>query len=536
MSSLHARNHSATPDSGKAMFQQRSPAPVTPKSLPVPIMGGRGGAGGTSHRNQEHVPGLFDNDDNADEHDGRFSYDRSSHRPSSSSISLFSSSAPPIHGEYQSRMMGRTSVASTASCPEEEEEEDDYQNGRQHEDVKDMSENDLEALLVPSANRSPRLSLDFGGHYRTRSQSISQTLSQSMEQPQDLFASGSRPSSSISFGVVSNGRPPSQQQQYLYSGRPQLNNGYQSSGSSSAAMTSSYSSHSNKSSSASSVGSVAALLEEEERMMKEMKQNQSRSGTPSGKGGMLGVPSALQPMGTQPPQAHHVGIKTMLSRFSASSKDTNNHGGDSNNNNNNNSSNHNNNIGGRLTVQDKDQQKTKSAAAYAAAARHQIQAPAHYQLPHSQPPTGMGVRAVHPIPYQSNGESAASKTGDEFSQGREGLEYHGGSRTGYRNGLSVQQGTRASASGWRPSSSQEFHGAPLQHRSQQEQQPYDAHDGLEGTKKKAVTLPISLPGSTMSSPQPVPVSAAAAAASALRRGGKVIRRSMGAAVEKDRWD
>ncbi|KAF9941035.1 hypothetical protein BGZ67_006091 [Mortierella alpina] len=540
MSSLHARHHSATPDSGKVLFQQRSPAPATPpKSLPVPITGVRGGAGGSSYRDQEHVPGIFDTDDSIEEHDGRFSYDRTSGRPSS--ISLLSSSAPPVHGEYQSRMMGRTSVASTASCPEEddEEEEDEYRargmGGRKHEDVRDMSEHDLEALLIPSANRSPRLSLEFGGHYRTRSRSISQTLSQSIEQPQDLLASGSRPSSSISFGAVSNGRPPSQQQQYLYSGRPQLNNGYQSSGSSSAAMTSSYSSHSNKSSSASSVGSVAALLEEEERMMKEMKQNQGRSGTPVGtKGGMLGVPSAFQQLGTQPPQAHHVGIKTMLSRFSASSKDTNNHVSDSNNNNIT--------IGGRLTVQDKDKQKTnKSAVAYAAAARHQIQAPGHYTQPHSQPPSGMGVRAVHPIPYQSNGEGAASKTnGAEFSQGYEAHEYHSSYRTGYKNGLSDQGARSSASSGWRPPSSQDFQGArQLQQLHQQpQQQQYDAvGDVLEGSRKKAVTLPIALPGSTaVSSSQSVPISAAAAAASALRRGGKVIRRSMGATVEKDRWD
>ncbi|CAO3566234.1 unnamed protein product [Mortierella alpina] len=546
MSSLHTRHHSATPDSGKAPFQQRSPAPATPpKSLPVPIMGVRGGASGSSYRNQEHVPGLFDQDDNADEHDGRFNYERTSQRPSS--ISLFSSSAPPVHGEYQSRMMGRTSVASTASCPEEDEEEeggvDEYRvrgvEGRPHEDVRDMSEQDLEALLIPSTNRSPRLSLEFGGHYRTRSQSISQTLSQSIEQPQDLFASGSRPSSAVSFGVVSNGRPSSQQQQYVYSGRPQLNNGYQSSGSSSAAMTSSYSSHSNKSSSASSVGSVAALLEEEERMLKEMKQNQGRSGTPTGKGGMLGVPSAFQQQGTQPPQAHHVGIKTMLSRFSASSKDSTHHGSDSPNHNNSSSNNHH--TDGRLIVQDKDQQKTKSAVAYAAAARHQIQAPGHYQQPHSQPPSGLGVRAVHPIPFQSNGESATSKSGGEFSQGHhdndEVHEYRASTRTGYKNGA-LDQGARPTASGWRPLSSQDFHDArPLQHSSQQ-QQPYAAAgDGLEGSRKKAVTLPMSLPGSTMSSSaQSVPVSAAAAAASALRRGGKVIRRSMAATVEKDRWD
>ncbi|KAF9570955.1 hypothetical protein EC968_001145 [Mortierella alpina] len=534
MSSLHARHHSATPDSGKALFQRRSPAPATPpKSLPVPIVGVRGGAGGSSYRNQEHAPAPFDNDDNADDQDGRFSYDRISQRPSS--VNLFSSSAPPVHGEYQNRMMGRISVASTASCPEEdeeeeEEEEDEYRgrgmDGRQHEDIKDMSEQDLEALLIPSTNRSPRLSLEFGGHYRTRSRSISQTLSQSIEQPQDLFASGSRPSSSISFGVVSNGRPPSQQQQYLYSGRTQLNNSYQSSGSSSVAMTSSYSSHSNKSSSASSVGSVAALLEEEERMMKEMKQNQGRSGTPVGKGGMLGVPSAFQQLGTQPPQAHHVGIKTMLSRFSASSKDTTNNNGNDN---------HQNHIGGRLNVQDKDQQKTKSALAYAAAARHQIQAPGHYQQAHSQPPSGMGVRAVHPIPFQSNGESGTSKTGGEFAQGHEAHEYHGSYKTGYKNGLS-DQGARTPASGWRPSSSQEFHDAHQQQQQQQQQRQHDAGDGLEGSRKKAVTLPISLPGSTMPSSQSVPVSAAAAAASALRRGGKVIRRSMGATVEKDRWD
>ncbi|KAF9948017.1 hypothetical protein BGZ72_010005, partial [Mortierella alpina] len=534
MSSLHARHHSATPDSGKALFQQRSPALATPpKSIPVPIIGARGGAGGSSYRNQEHVPGPFDNDDNTDAHDGRFSYDRTSQRPSS--ISLFSSSAPPVHGEYQSRMMGRTSVASTASCPEEDEEEEDaYEdrgvNGRQHEDVRDMNERDLEALLIPSANRSPRLSLEFGGHSRTRSQSISQTLSQSMEQPQELFTSGSRPSSSISFGVVSNGRPHSQQQQYVYSGRPQLNNGYQSSGSSSAAMTSSYSSHSNKSSSASSVGSVAALLEEEERMMKEMKQNHGPSGTPLAPGGMLGVPSAFQQLGTQPPQAHHVGIKTMLSRFSASSsKDASNHGSDTNNS-----------SGGRLTVQEKDQQKTKSAAAYAAVARHQIQAPGHYQQPHSQPPSGLGVRAVHPTPFQSNEESAASKAGGEFSQGQESHEYRGVYRTEYKNGLS-DRGARTSALGWRPSSSQEVHGVRQQQQEQQQEQqaqrqPYDADIAQDGTRRKAVTLPISLPGSNMSSPQSVPVSAAAAAASALRRGGKVIRRSMGATVEKDRWD
>ncbi|KAG0213419.1 hypothetical protein BGX28_004475 [Mortierella sp. GBA30] len=565
-SSQYARLQTGTPELVKPQYQQqRAQPPVTPpKTLPVPIVSSKGGpGGGRPYRGRQHG-GPMDAYENDDNHDGRFNYGRGSQRPSS--ITMFSTSAPPVHGEYHHRM-GRVSVASTASCPEDDEEVETHRDdetevgNRYHQEVREMDEQDLEALLIPSIpNRSPRLSLEIGGgaggHYRTKSQSISQTLSQSMQQQQHQplkdasshALDSSRPSSSsISFGLI--GRPSNQQQQqqYGHASRAQVISGYQSSGSSSAAMTSSYSSHSNNSSSASSLGSVAALLEEEERMLKEMKQNQGRNGAsplPLGKkNGQLGVPipSGYLHQGTQPPQAHHVGIKTMLSRFSSSSnkditKDIAN-------------TFNNNGVDGQSTLEEKgkehlqqqqqqqQQQRSKSTAAYAAASRYQIQAP---------PP----VHHSHSAPQQQESNKSTSKVA-KFAQGYEHHNRHHhqhryeysprrGITTAYVDGLPSNPVSSGSGSSWRPPTS-----SPPKALNGSQQHQLDDNDVVFEEKcmtATKITNPLSsASSSSASTPGPamassIPVSAASAAASAIRRGGKVIRRSMGATMERDRWD
>lgn len=543
-----ARSQAGTPDSNKSFLvngfannsqqRQRAQPPVTPpKSLPVPIAmaGGKSGSAGRAYRGREYLPGgPFDPMDE-EVHSSMNNFGRGHQRPSS--INMFSTSAPPVRSDYQINSgngSGRSSEASSKYTREsrdtDEDDEDDEADQDDHGGIGEMNEEDLEALLIPSVVRTPHSSIDAGnpvagaGYNRVRSPSISQTLSQ---QQQDI----SRPPSAISFSPSSfTGRATTPQQLqhqqpqqplHYHPGRSQLN-GYPSSGSSSAAMTSSYSSHSNNSSSVSSIGSIAALIEEEERQLKEFQysqrnynnsngqhQQQQRSGN-NHNNKMLDVPSGYHLGGTQSSQSHHVGIRTMLGRFSNSSLDTTtNSTVTSNNNYNNNNSN------GLLgsSYQEKRESlqhlpiptASKSPSAYAASSRYPIHALNESQQQQNQQPqhhAAFGeLRSTYGggIPRKSSDSKMSSTAG--------GLS---GGAGGYLN----DHHDRNNMVNTSNSNSSNTHQYPI------------------GRRRSGSVVVGGVDESLRSSA----AAAAAAAASALKHGGKVTRRSMGANFEKDRWD
>ncbi|KAF9900375.1 hypothetical protein BX616_002608 [Lobosporangium transversale] len=570
--SVHVRQQAGTPDSSKT---PRQPPTTPPKTLPVPITGNNNNnkvnlndSAGRKYRGRLYHPGpgpldpLDDNDINVIGH-----FSRSHQRPSS--INIFSTSAPPVHTDYMAvagRRLGagagvlgsRHSASSLKKYGDDEfdgndeqeqkrvDSDDDDRNG--HDGIDDMEEEDLEGMLIPSVARTPRSSVDAGhpvvvtnggGHHRVNShQSFGQALSHKQMQlsreppsppprlPRSNIAAYHqndfpRPHSGAKSPAMRSSLQQTQQSQQQPSlsggGRSQLNSGYSSSGSSSAALTSSYSStQSNNSSSASSLGSVAALLEEEERAMKEIQQQQYHSGGARSKNAMLNVPTGFH-LATQPREAHHVGIRTMLNRFSASNKD------------------HNNGYDRPLSVHDKEKEKetqllqqhrdisNKSPLnAYnninsmsTGAIKHQIQAPTQYQQLHGQ--ALAGVRSIHPLQQQhqtrlpearmSNSTEFDNIVGQrtKFAQGYE-LSHH---QLEAANGTLLQNATNA----WRASS------------------PGGIHYSADSTSSSTI-----LPPSSSSHANGLVGGGAEAALSALKRGRKVIRRSMGATLEKEHWD
>lgn len=267
-----SRASSSTPDRG-ALRDHTQP-------MPVPIL--KGGSDSRAYRGKQYLPGPLDTCEE----------DISVRRPSQrrSSINLFSTSAPPVPIDYGQRNKDHYSPFQKLKHPNEDD--DDFAEAHTAE----MVEEDLEALLIPSIVRSPRRSLDAGHlliEHRGKSQSVGRTL----DRDEFSFASSLDPAhghGELQSRSTPTARPPHSR-----------SNGYHSSGSSSAAMaSSSYSSHTNNNSSTSSLGSVAAMLEEEDRFMKENYPGYPKNGTPS------------YQVSSQPPQSHHVGIKTMLSRFS----------------------------------------------------------------------------------------------------------------------------------------------------------------------------------------------------------------------------
>ncbi|KAF9205755.1 hypothetical protein BGZ49_003556 [Haplosporangium sp. Z 27] len=507
--SQNARQQAGTPDSGKVL---RQPPVTPPKALPVPITGSKNSSAGKVYRGREQLPGPLDPFD--ENKDSSYNYSRSHQRPTVTSI--FSSSAPPVNSEYLS---GRRSVNSTTPGDDESHDDEKTESDEdEHKDIHDMDEEDIEALLIPSLIKSPRSSIDSGnqvvvtnggGHHRVNSQSIGQALSQQThgQDTQAGIANNKRYDSSspvprnnptVTFDSPASVRSAlhqqnPQQQQYL--GRTLLNNGYNSSGSSSAAFTSSYSSQSNHGSSVSSIGSIAALLEEEERMMNENRPQENKSGSTGAvnghsKNGMLGVSSAYQ-LANQTPQSHHVGIRTMLNRFSASGKDQNNPYNNSGTNDSHN---------GSVNAPEKEARHAAKVSAYtaAAAARHQIQAPTQYQNQLSQ--SHAGIRSIHPLEQQQYQPSSGSKS--EFSPGYESqshIQSHG-SGSEYTNG---------SANGWRASSPSNIN-----------------YSSMGNTAQPSLSMTDHIYNANNNNVN----------AAALKRGGKVIRRSMGVALEKERWD
>ncbi|KAI1319133.1 hypothetical protein EDD11_004776 [Mortierella claussenii] len=506
-STLNTRQQAGTSDVGKMPRQ----TPTTPpRTLPVPIVGAsshdKNSSAGRAYRRQEYPPGPGPLDAFDDEIAAMSSqYSRSHQRPSS--INIFSTSAPPVHADFMSSIAHRSSALSKYDNEDEQENDGGFSGTDDdvdsHDEINDMNEEDLEALLIPSVVRTPRSSIDAGdpvvvtnGHYKTKSQSFGQALNQNQDVHPLGLGDGVRqestgPPLAINFGSPSSLRSTQlhHQQQPSRSGRTQMNNGYNSSGSSSAALNSSYSSQSNHSSSASSLGSVAALLVEEERMMKDMQHQQD--GFSSGvnghlKNGISGAPSVFQ-LATQPREAHHVGIKTMLNRFSASSRDQSTA------------------ADRPLSALEKETRQStsnasnhlkSSSSAYTSASRHHIQSPSNYQQQHSQLPLS-NVRSVHPLQGGSGSSGAGAGAGagqkTEFAQG-------------YDRSQQIQYTDGNSRTGWRMSSP-----AGIQYSDQH----------------SAVPIPSSSLGAGLGSNT---------AASALKRGGKVIRRSMGVTLEKERWD
>ncbi|KAK3839909.1 MAG: hypothetical protein J3R72DRAFT_172880 [Linnemannia gamsii] len=570
------RSLAGTPDSNKSSLfsgypnssqqqRQRVQPPVTPpKSLPVPIAmgGGKSGSAGRAYRGREYLPGgPFDPLDD-EVHSSVNNFGRGHQRPSS--ITLFSTSAPPVRSDYRinssGNRSGRSSAASLSSSKysregrdSDDDGEDDEVDQDDHGEIGEMNEEDLEALLIPSVVRTPRSSIDAGkpvagaGYNRVKSPSIGQTLSQQQQHHQDA----TKPPSAISFNPSSmTGRAttPQQQQQPLYHpGRPQLNNGYHSSGSSSAAMTSSYSSHSNNSSSVSSLGSVAALIEEEERQLKEFQQQQRHYGSGSSSlqqrngannyitnnnnsNKMLDVPSGYQLGGTQSSQSHHVGIRTMLSRFSNTSRDT-----TITNNNNNNNNNGISLLGSSLSQEKRESQQhlpvptaNKSSSAYATSSRYPIQALSESQQKQNQQPPPPQTHYHVPIGnhYQSSyGGGIPRKSSDSMMKSSIAATSaigSGGLNDFDRNNMvntsnSNSSNTHQYPTGRRRSGSVAVGGSDYQ--------------PLRPSSASASASAAAAAGAAAAS-----IASSAAAASALRRGGKVTRRSVGATVETDCWD
>ncbi|KAF9135653.1 hypothetical protein BGW39_001533 [Mortierella sp. 14UC] len=567
-----ARSQAGTPDSNKSSLssglsninsqqqRQRAQLPVTPpKTLPVPIAmgGGKSGSAGRAYRGREYLPGgPFDPLDD-EVHSSINNFGRGNQRPSS--ITLFSTSAPPVRSDYQinsrGNRSGRNSAASSSSSPKysrqsrdtDDDDKDDEADQDDHGEIGEMNEEDLEALLIPSVVRTPRSSIDAGkpvaggGYNRVKSPTISQTLTQ---QHQD----GARSPSAISFSPSSmTGRattPQQQQQQPLHyhPGRSQLNNGYHSSGSSSAAMTSSYSSHSNNSSSASSLGSVAALIEEEERQLKEFQQQQRHYGSGSSSSQqqrngtnninntkMLDVPSGYQVGGTQSSQSHHVGIRTMLSRFSNSSRDTT----INNNNNNNNNSNNSNSLLGLSLSQEKRESEHRlsvpittnksSNASYTASSRSPIQLLSEsQQKQNQQPPPPPSSTSHHYVPvgnhYQSSyGGGIPRKSSDSMIKSSAAASANGGGLNDYDRNNMVNTSN---------SNSSNIHQYPAGRR----------RSGSVAVGSLDASLRPMSASSSSAAAAAASVASSTAAASAFKRGGKVVRRSAGATLENDRWD
>ncbi|KAF9924187.1 hypothetical protein FBU30_005805 [Linnemannia zychae] len=550
----NSRSQAGTPDSSKVSLsggltnnpqqrQKSQPPAVSPKSLPVPISADTGKTGSAErvYRRREYLPGgPFDPMDE-EFHSNITNLGRGNQRPSS--ITLFSTSAPPIRSEYHQSVggnrSGRSSAASISSpkysrdsshdCENDQDDEidqDDEQGG-----IGEMNEEDLEALLVPSttkarqSNHEPGKLAVYNGHDRVKSPNTSQNFAQ-----QD---GGSRSPSAFMFSSSLTGRSTTlqqqqQQQSYYSSGRAPLNTGYNSSGSSSAAMTSSYSSHSNNSSIASSIGSVATLIEEEERQLKEFQQHQYHHLGVNNQPSMIGnnvngnlnkkiqdIPSGYQLGSTHSSQHQHVGIRTVLDRFS-------NNGRDSYTNNSNS-----NNLSG-FTAQEKSQlvsqnhpglTTNKLSAAYNASSQYPIQSVSEIQQKENRqqqyPQKQVPIGAAHQSSY---GGGIRRKTSDSMMGPIFSSEYLNDSD---KNGMSNTSNSNSSNTHQYPISGRRRSGSIV-------------GNGVDRSSK-----PISILASNaanLAAATATPIASTAAAGSALKRGEKVIRRSMGTTLEKDRWD
>ncbi|KAF9977584.1 hypothetical protein BGZ73_005567 [Actinomortierella ambigua] len=358
---------------GSAAEQQHHQRPPRPASQPaVPITRGSGGR----HR-REYFVGLVDRDDEDELAEsslgkgmppsGVFRLGHGS-TPRPSAMQLFSTSAPSSQMSLSSHYGGRRIKHSSSSTTlkgvrdEDEQVEEEGEEGREEEEEEeedavtamtgrfhagrriksnnhqcdDLEEDDLDALLVPSAvaaavsaasNASPR----FKGASSRASAQLGHGAS---SPPSNHHVGEARPSvhyrhqhggphgpighdinssSKTSTPATTTTKTPTSP------GVGKRQNGYHSSGSSTAAMTSSYSSLSNNSSPASSLGSVAALLEEEDRMlMLSMMTRDQATGLTSGSGAQLSKNSASGHVAagySHGTPSNHVGIRTMLNRF-----------------------------------------------------------------------------------------------------------------------------------------------------------------------------------------------------------------------------
>ncbi|KAG0053379.1 hypothetical protein BGZ83_001213 [Gryganskiella cystojenkinii] len=509
-SALSSQRQMLTPDPGRSSANGHSSTPAAPllQSKPLPILATKNGSGGrTAHHGREYMPGgplgpLDAYDDDQPRNNSINNYGRGHSRPNA--INLFSTSAPSVPAlDYPS--------SNGSSYDDDDDDDDDDENNI--DDIDDMDERDLEALLIPSVVRTPRTSVDAGhpmsGFGRSKGQTISQTLKQKQQQldDNDEFASlkaygGSahgngaqdipkkappKAPTAIIFGS-----PPSNRGSYLPHRRsreqPPPSPSRPTVATNGAAGHPMQRTHSNSNSSGSSFGSVAALLEEDERM------SRSPAGVTapfSSSNKHLPALSAYQ-LATQASGSHHVGIKTMLSRFSTSSPTVA-------------SANYSANIASQDTQSNQTSRdaSSKASAAYAAAARHQIQAPVSYQQHPSQPPTG-ARRSIHPFQPSPAEESTFGGTKPEIypqhlhgygpGYGQHGQNGHGHGRATPDSGI-----YSVSSLGSAPSS----------------------------TSASSFSSPNMSAGGPSSTLAAATNSAASLASSALKRGGKVIRRSIG---------
>ncbi|GJJ74585.1 transgelin [Entomortierella parvispora] len=510
---FNAQRQTPTPDSGRSSANGYSQSPTTPpqKSIPVPIMRSKNGSGGRPYRGREYLPGgPLDPFEDEQSNTILNNYGRGHQRPSS--ITLFSTSAPPVPVDYSSDSRSSSSISLQSSLHSSftkysDDEDDDDHN---IDDIDDMDERDLEALLIPSVVRTPRTSIDAGHPmigYRSKSQSISQTLSQQQHQSRldEEFASLKafnaksaaqdihKKSPPKAPAAISFGSPPGNRDKFIPHHRAQRSFGSTAATTDNAAAptaiappTSRQRKISTSSSSGSSLGSIAAHLEEEERMMK----------LSLGLGGPVPASKSPKPlsayqMATSPPQSNHVGLKTMLSRLSPSTSNATVTATTT--------------LNGAPPAQEAQPNQTsrdssKASVAYAAAARHQIQAPLQYQQhPHSQPPP----RSIHPF-QPSSSETSSDYNGHPYGGAVKG-EIYPQHLNGYGPGHGGNNGFAQGNNG---------------------------RNGRTTPGGDLVSPPIPAPLSSNNASTTVASSAAAAAASlassALKRGGKVIRRSIGA--------
>lgn len=518
---FNAQRQTPTPDSGRSSATGYSSTPTTPpqKSMPVPIMGSKNGSGGRVYRGREYLPGgPLDSFEDDQSNTILNNYGRGHQRPSS--ITIFSTSAPPVPVDYSSDSRSSSSISLQSSLHSSftkySDDEDDDHN---IDDINDMDERDLEALLIPSVVRTPRTSIDAGHPmigYRSKSQSISQTLSQQqyLQQQQqqhqnlldDEFASlKASKISSVAQDIhtksppkaptaISFGSPPGNRDTFIPHHRPRRSFGSTAATAAATApppTTPSPASRQRKistsSSSGSSLGSAAAQLEEEERMMR-----MSAGPDHVDANNKSPKPLSVYQLATSPPQSSHAGLKTMFSRLSTPTLNTSTAATTT--------------LNAAQPAQVTQPNQTsrdssKASVAYAAAARHQIQAPLQYQQhPHSQPPP----RSIHP--FQPSSSEAPSDYNSHPYGGPVKAEIYPQHLHGYGPGHGNSNGFA------------------------------QGNNGRNGRTTPVgdllVSPPIPAPLSSNNSSTTVASSAAAAAASlassALKRGGKVIRRSIGA--------
>lgn len=259
-------------------------------------------------------------------------------------------------------------------------------------------------------------------------------------------------------------------------------------------------------------------FQQQQRYISQHQQQQRGSNNVNNK--MLDVPSGYHLGGTQSSQSHHVGIRTMLGRFSNSSRDTTPTTAITNNNSNYSNNNNNGLLGSSYQEKRESLQHlpvptaNKSSSAYGASSRYPLQALNESQQQQNQQqqhnvPVGDHSRSTYGggIPRKSSNSKINLNAG--------GL---GGGVGGYLN----DHHDRNNMVNTSNSNSSNTHQYPTGRRR--------SGSVVVGGIDESALRPSSAVASAVAS-----MASSVAAASALKR-GKVIRRSIGATLEKDGWD